>query len=69
MRMTLCLPTELGLAHAYSVRQFGQLFNIGRSSIYEEIRCGRLKIRKVGKRTLITHQDAMDWLTALPRRR
>jgi excisionase family DNA binding protein len=53
---------------AYSVENFGQVFNIGRSMIYEEIRAGRLKARKAGARTLITHEDAMAWLNALPTR-
>lgn len=53
---------------AYSVASFGQSFGVGRSTIYEEIRAGRLKIRKAGARTLITHDDAMAWLNALPER-
>lgn len=51
---------------AYSVASFGQTFSVGRSTIYEEIRAGRLKVRKVGSRTLITHEDAMAWLNSLP---
>jgi excisionase family DNA binding protein len=53
---------------AYSVDRFGLLFNIGRSTIYEEIRAGRLKARKAGARTLIAHEDAIAWLNALPTR-
>jgi excisionase family DNA binding protein len=53
---------------AYSVEHFGVAFSIGRSTIYEEIRAGRLKARKAGARTLIAHEDAMAWLHALPTR-
>ena len=53
---------------AYSVENFGDSFSIGRSTIYEEIRSGRLKVRKAGARTLISHEDAMAWLNALPTR-
>ncbi|MPZ31203.1 MAG: DNA-binding protein [Rhodospirillales bacterium] len=38
----------------------------GRSKIYQEIAAGRLKVRKLGKRTLILHGDAMAWLQSLP---
>ena len=55
-------PTTL----AYSVTKLGQALNIGRSTIYEEIRTGRLRVRKAGARTLIAHDDAMAWLNGLP---
>jgi excisionase family DNA binding protein len=61
---TTLTPTQ----QAYSVEKFGRAFNIGRSTVYEEIRSGRLKARKVGARTLIAHEDAMAWLKALPAR-
>jgi hypothetical protein len=51
---------------AYSVEKFGQVFDIGRSTVYEEIRAGRLKARKAGARTLIMHEDGVAWLNALP---
>jgi hypothetical protein len=61
------VPTTLAPAQvAYSVEKFVRTFNIGRSTIYEEIRSGRLKIRKAGARTLIPHEDAMAWLNGLP---
>jgi hypothetical protein len=33
---------------------------------YEEIKSGRLRARKIGKRTIIIVEDAEDWLRALP---
>jgi len=55
-------------ALAYSVEQFCIRYSIGRSSTYEEIKAGRLKIRKVGSRTLISHEEAARWFNALPQR-
>lgn len=52
---------------AYSIEAFCERFGLGRSKTYEEIRLGRLKIRKVGARTLIAHEDAIAWFNALPR--
>lgn len=53
---------------AYSIANFGRAFSVGRSTVYEEIRAGRLKVRKVGTRTIITYDDAMAWLHSLPSR-
>ena len=61
-------PKPAAGQQAYSVEKFGDAFSIGRSTIYEEIRAGRLKVRKAGARTLISHEDAMAWPNALPTR-
>ncbi|WP_243286688.1 helix-turn-helix domain-containing protein [Geothrix terrae] len=52
-------PTKVAL----SVAEFCAQFSLGRSKAYEEIKAGRLRIVKVGRRTLITVTDAMAWLT------
>ena len=51
---------------AMSVGQFCQHYGIGRTTAYEEIKRGRLRGLKVGKRTLITEDNAEDWLRRLP---
>jgi hypothetical protein len=55
-------------AQAYSIETFCERFGLGRSKTYEEIRLGRLQVRKIGSRTLIAHEDAIAWFNALPRR-
>ncbi len=40
---------------------------LGRTSIYAQIRDGRLVARKCGRRTIILPSDATDWLKNLPR--
>ena len=47
---------------AYSVETFCLAFDIGRSTVYEEIRSGRLKAHKVGARTIIALEDGIAWL-------
>jgi hypothetical protein len=61
-------PSISDSKRAYSVEGFAHAFSIGRSMIYDEIRAGRLRIRKVGSRTLIAHDDAVAWFEALPTR-
>jgi hypothetical protein len=51
---------------AFTIAEFGAAHGIGKSLIYEEISAGRLRCRKVGRRTLILASDAVAWRNALP---
>lgn len=51
---------------AMRVAEFVDRYAIGRTSVYEEIKAGRLKARKIGRRTVISEDDAEDWLSQLP---
>jgi hypothetical protein len=51
---------------AMSVQVFCDRYDIGRTSTYAEINSGRLKARKAGRRTIITVDDAEEWLSRLP---
>ena len=51
---------------AYSIAEFCQVSGLGRSSVYELIRSGRLAVRKIGSRTLILRIDAEKFLLSLP---
>ena len=55
------MPTDL----AYSIPGLMKATNLGRTLIYEEIKSGRLQIIKCGRRTLITPEQAADWLKRL----
>ena len=52
---------------AYDVRSFCTAYGISRSFAYVEIKAGRLKTLKAGRRTLIPRQAADDWLNGLDR--
>jgi hypothetical protein len=54
------------LQRAMSIEQFCQRYEIGRSMAYAEIREGRLRARKCGRRTIIVDDDADNWLQHLP---
>lgn len=51
---------------AYSELAAAKLADIGRTKLREEIKSGRLKARKVGKRVIITATDLKSWLDRLP---
>ncbi len=51
---------------AMSLAGFCQCYNIGRTKAYEEIKSGRLRVRKCGKRSIVSEDDAEDWLRCLP---
>ena len=51
---------------AFSLAEFCERYGPGRTTAYQEIKEGRLRARKIGKRTVITADDAEDWLRHLP---
>ena len=51
---------------AYRVEDFVAVSGIGRTTIYAEIKAGRLKAKKVGKRTIITAEAGKAYLDSLP---
>ena len=50
---------------ALSVEQFCELYNIGKTTAYAQIREGRLRLRKIGKRSVIAVEDAEIWFRDL----
>ena len=53
---------------AYSINEVTERGPFGRSTIFQEIKDGRLVARKVGRRTIILHNDFVKWLEDLPKR-
>lgn len=60
------LLDELKPRGAFSINGLANAYQIGRTRIYEEISAGRLRVRKVGRRTLILVEDADEWAKSLP---
>ena len=52
--------------HIFSVPAFAKAHAISRTQTYREIGSGRLKASKIGKRTVITAENAASWRAALP---
>jgi hypothetical protein len=58
--------TESAPVLAFSVESFATAHAIGRTKVFDEIKSGRLKARKVDNRTIILASDAEDWRAKLP---
>ena len=51
---------------ALSIVEFCERYGLCRTKAYDELKSGRLRARKIGKRTIIPVDDAEDWLQQLP---
>jgi excisionase family DNA binding protein len=51
---------------AMSIAEFCRDYGTGRTTAYQEIKAGRLRAVKCGKRTLVIADDAEAWLRSLP---
>lgn len=51
---------------ALTVKEFCHQYGIGQTQFYEEVKEKRLTVRKVGRKSLITRDDAEIWLRSLP---
>jgi excisionase family DNA binding protein len=51
---------------AYTIAQFCSAYGIGPTTLNEEVQAGRLTVRRVGRRVLISADDADRWFNGLP---
>lgn len=53
-------------ALAFDVEGFCASTGLGRTFVFDEIKRGRLRARKAGRRTVILPEDAVAYLQSLP---
>lgn len=51
---------------AYRPNELPKILGIGRTSVFEAIKDGKLRARKFGSATIVLHADAVDFLANLP---
>ena len=51
---------------AHTIPGVCMAIHAGRSKVYEEISAGRLKARKMGRKTIVLDPDLLDYLNNLP---
>lgn len=53
--------------NAYTPAEICHRNGIGKTTLYAEIKSGRVEAIKIGRKTLITAAAEQDWLSSLPR--
>lgn len=51
---------------AYSIDELLDILPFGRTKLHSEINAGRLRAKKLGKKTIFEAQDVADYLEGLP---
>lgn len=51
---------------AFSIPAAAEVADTSRSEIYEALKCGALRAKKNGRRTIILRDDLMAYLASLP---
>jgi excisionase family DNA binding protein len=51
---------------AYTIDEARKLMNVSISTIYREIKRGRIKVKKAGRKTLVPAESINTWLAELP---
>lgn len=51
---------------AMSVDEFCRWACVGKTKAYAEAKAGRLRLRKIGSKTVVLRADAEQWLRSLP---
>jgi excisionase family DNA binding protein len=51
---------------AYTVDEFCAAHGIGRTTFYAELKAGRIKVLKCGRKTLVPKTESDAWLGRLP---
>ena len=65
--LMIVVPNHLPGRAAFSVTEVCAQTGLGRDTVYNAIRSGKLVARKLGRRTLITEKDLHRFLANLPR--
>jgi hypothetical protein len=51
---------------AMTVAQFCNWASIGRTKLYAEVKAGRIKLRKIGSKSVVLRSEGEAWLHSLP---
>lgn len=53
-------------ARALSIAKFCIVFDVGRTTVFAQIKAGALHAKKCGRRTIIPVEEGLRWLRSLP---
>jgi hypothetical protein len=66
MGKQLAADLAVALPAAMTIDQFCRSYCIGKTKAYAEAKAGRLQLKKLGAKTLVTREAAEAWLASLP---
>jgi excisionase family DNA binding protein len=58
--------TMTEITAAFSIREFCARYGICRDTFYRELKRGRLRAMKLGRKTIVLRADADTWAASLP---
>jgi excisionase family DNA binding protein len=53
-------------AAAFTINEAAKVAGVGRSTLYAELASGRLKAKKLGRRTIVPEHALAEWMSSLP---
>lgn len=62
LRVSDSTKQVMGDALAYKMEEAAARCGLGRTTLFEAARRGELRVTKVGRRTIVLHDDLVDWL-------
>ena len=65
MEVTVTKDTYTPAKLAYSLTELTNLLGLGRSTLYNEVKAGRLRLSKIGTRSIILADDLAEYLETL----
>lgn len=63
--MELAPPNDAE-GESFTVDSFCKAENIGHTKFYEEVNSGRLRAKKIGRKTIVLPEDRRKWRASLP---
>jgi hypothetical protein len=59
-------PPVVTSGGAMTVSEFCNWARVGRTKLYDEVKAGRLKLRKIGTKSIVIRSEGEAWLHSLP---
>jgi excisionase family DNA binding protein len=60
------MEKKMNLTRTMSIKEFCNEYRVGTTRLYEEVKHGRIRLRKLGRKSLISRDEAERWLKNLP---
>jgi hypothetical protein len=58
--------TDISHPIAYPIEDVPEITGVPRTKVFQAVRERKLSARKVGRSTIITHDDLITWINSLP---